>query len=116
MNLIGRPATAAMGAAGAGLATYAIVSVLARDWTGCDTHLEPGSRGALAALFPFLFVLVAAGGAFLGSATGWTGLRERADDPEVVRLLGVAVGILLTAFALVLLLGGSADPSACPVP
>ncbi|MGW4379102.1 hypothetical protein [Kitasatospora sp. NPDC004531] len=113
MNLLGRPATAGLGtllAAGAALATIRIV---AGTWTGCDTHLEPGSRAALSVLLPVCFVLLAAGGALAGRLTRWTGLRTRLpEDPEFVRLLAVVAGIAATAVALTVLLASPAQ--ACP--
>ncbi|MFD5564830.1 hypothetical protein [Kitasatospora griseola] len=116
MNLLGRPATATFGAVLAAAATLASTKIVANNWMGCDTHLEPGSLFALNALLPISFVLVALGGAFTGSLTRWTGLRTRlAEDPEFIRLLAVVAGIVLTAVTLTLLLAGP-TPTCPPAP
>ncbi|MFD8599572.1 hypothetical protein ACFV1L_31665 [Kitasatospora sp. NPDC059646] len=116
MNMLGRPATAMLGAAGSAVAALATVAILAGNWRGCDAHLEPGSLAALNLLLPVLFAALAFGGALTGSLTDWTGLRRRSGNPELVRLLGVGAGIVLTAVVLLAVLTVPADPSGCPVP
>ncbi|MFD7644784.1 hypothetical protein ACFV4P_29520 [Kitasatospora sp. NPDC059795] len=114
MNLLGRPATASIGAVLAAGATLATIKIVASSWTGCDSHLEPGSPSALNALLPVCFTLVAAGGALAGRLTRWTGLRTRIpEDPEFVRLLAVVAGIATTAVALTVLLAAPAQT--CPL-
>ncbi|MFJ8441745.1 hypothetical protein [Kitasatospora griseola] len=116
MNLLGRPATATFGVVLAAAATLASAKTIANSWTGCDTHLEPGSVFALNALLPVSFFLVALGGAVTGSLTRWIGLRTRlAEDPEFIRLLAVVAGIVLTAITLTILLSGP-TPTCPPAP
>ncbi|RKE18251.1 hypothetical protein [Streptomyces sp. TLI_171] len=113
MYLTGRLSTALLGTVVAVLATYAAVHTIAVSWKGCDTHLEPGPRFALSVLLLPCLLLLLAAGALGGRLTSWTGVRARVDDPELARLLAVIGGIVVTAFALVLLL--SAHPEPCPL-
>ncbi|MFJ5234909.1 hypothetical protein ACIQBJ_34100 [Kitasatospora sp. NPDC088391] len=113
MNPTGRASTTVLGVILAGLATLAVVHTLARNWQGCDTHLEPGGRGALLFLMlPFLLLLLAAG-ALAGRATRLGGLRQRFEDPELLRLVAVVGGIVLTAITVVTLLRVDVEP--CPL-
>ncbi|MFD8481678.1 hypothetical protein [Kitasatospora sp. NPDC059673] len=111
MNLLGRPAAAAMGTAFAAVATLATTRILAHNWMGCATHLEPGSRAALLLFAPLCFGLLAAGGAIAGLLT--RGIRRHLEDPEFLRLFAVALGITLTALTLGTLLTGPAT-TGCP--
>ncbi|MFJ1758485.1 hypothetical protein [Kitasatospora sp. NPDC088134] len=113
MNPIGRISTTVVGGTLAGLATLAVVHTLARNWQGCDTHLEPGPRAALSILLVPCLLLLLAAGALAGRATRLGGLRERFEDPELLRLLAVVGGIVLTAITVVTLL--RVDVAPCPL-
>ncbi|PJN22038.1 hypothetical protein [Kitasatospora sp. CB02891] len=104
MNLLGRPATATFGAVLAAAATLATIRVIAHNWMGCATHLEPGSRGALLFFVPVCFVLLTTGGAVTGLLS--RGIRRHLEAPELVRLFAVVLGIALTALAIGALLAG----------
>ncbi|MFF0393592.1 hypothetical protein ACFYS8_33565 [Kitasatospora sp. NPDC004615] len=114
MNLLGRPATATLGTALAAATTVVTVRTIAHNWMGCTTHLDPGSRTTLLLFTPLCFALLTAAGAVTGLLS--RGIRRHLEDPELLRLAAVTLGIAATALAIATLLTGAGTNGCFPAP